>query len=335
MSRLSDLQRFYCLLDRLAETSGVGTVAEMVRLAPDRGVYFFFEPGEERRESGRGPRVVRVGTHALSMGSRSTLRQRLTQHQGTGSGRGNHRGSIFRLLAGQAILARDPQITCASWGIKGDAGKAALKLGSDRASLKAAEDPIEQRVSSYIGTMTVALLSVPDQAGPCSLRATIERNSIALLSNHGRTALDAPSSDWLGRHSNRPLVQSSGLWNQRHVEEHYDSRFLDQIEELIDAASSPECERRHDIDQWTSLLKSVPGSSAPSRRESRSARHFAGADVDTAEAIAARYGLNPKSYRQQLRTSIAWYRKPQDWTFPVGSDEWRDMIAIAEKMGSD
>ena len=55
-------------------------------------------------------------------------------------------------------------------------------------------------------------------------------------------------------------------------------------------------------------------------------------DSDTAEAIAARFGLNPKSYHQRLRASISWYRKPQDWTFPVGSMEWRDMIAVANKM---
>lgn len=58
-----------------------------------------------------------------------------------------------------------------------------------------------------------------------------------------------------------------------------------------------------------------------------------GAEFDTANAIAARFGLNEKSYRQQLRNSITWYRKPQDWTFPVGSREWRDMIAVAERMG--
>lgn len=57
-----------------------------------------------------------------------------------------------------------------------------------------------------------------------------------------------------------------------------------------------------------------------------------GSEIDTAEEIAARYGLNPKSYRQRLRVSIGWYRKPQDWTFPVGSPEWRDMIEVAERM---
>lgn len=54
--------------------------------------------------------------------------------------------------------------------------------------------------------------------------------------------------------------------------------------------------------------------------------------LDTAEAIAAHFELNPKSYRQRLREGIAWYRKPQVWTFSPGSPEWNDMIAIAEKM---
>ena len=70
----------------------------------------------------------------------------------------------------------------------------------------------------------------------------------------------------------------------------------------------------------------------PISQASHSASQFVGADIDTAEAIAARYGLNPKSYRQRLRDSIRWYRKPQDWTFPVDSNEYRDMIAVAERM---
>lgn len=59
-----------------------------------------------------------------------------------------------------------------------------------------------------------------------------------------------------------------------------------------------------------------------------------GAEVDTAEAIAARYRLNPKSFRSRLRGTVSWYHKPQDWTFPVGSREWEDMIRVAETMAS-
>ena len=74
---------------------------------PARGVYFFFEDGEARSTSGTGPRVVRIGTHALTAKSSTTLWNRLAQHRGVvGTGGGNHRGSIFRLLVGEALLRR-------------------------------------------------------------------------------------------------------------------------------------------------------------------------------------------------------------------------------------
>jgi hypothetical protein len=62
------------------------------------------------------------------------------------------------------------------------------------------------------------------------------------------------------------------------------------------------------------------------------AAYLVGAKMDTAEGIASRHGLNPKSYRQRLRASIAWYQKPQNWSFEVNSVEWRDMISVAERM---
>src|SRR5207248_1555388 len=72
---------------------------------PQRGVYFFMEEGEHRTNTGRGLRIVRVGTHALKAGSRTTLWKRLSQHKGhENSGGGNHRGSIFRLLVGSTLI---------------------------------------------------------------------------------------------------------------------------------------------------------------------------------------------------------------------------------------
>ena len=185
-------------------------------------------------ESGTGPRIVRVGTHALSTGSRSTLRQRLGQHRGLTSGGGNHRGSIFRLLIGQALLARGDVAQCASWGVKGNAGKASLALNISRDALAVAEAPVELAVTNYIGTMPFLWLDIDDQPGPNSLRAVIERNTIALLSNHERPAADPPSPGWLGHFSDRLLVRSSGLWNQRHVEEAHDPMFLDVFKKMIE-----------------------------------------------------------------------------------------------------
>ena len=69
MDRLNDLVRFYDLLDRLEKRlGGKRTLAECNGRMdwPARGVYFFFEAGEERRDSGDGPRIIRIGTHALT-----------------------------------------------------------------------------------------------------------------------------------------------------------------------------------------------------------------------------------------------------------------------------
>jgi hypothetical protein len=236
MSRLADLMRFYGLLDQLSQrVGGAQTLASLgtFRDWPQRGVYFFFETGEIRRDSGEGPRVVRVGTHALVLGSRSTLRQRLGQHRGLASGGGNHRGSIFRLLLGEALLAQRGPPQCRSWGVKGDSAKASTALSVDRAQLTAAEAPVEQAVSRYIALMPFLWLDIEDAPGPESLRGTVERNSIALLSNHSRAPLDSASPRWLGHSSGRPLVRGSGLWNQRHVEEKHNPMFLDEFEKLV------------------------------------------------------------------------------------------------------
>jgi hypothetical protein len=237
MSRLADLSRLYDLVGLLEQRlGGMRTLATFDRFRdwPHRGVYLFFEPSEAREGRGKGLRVVRIGTHALTAGSRSTLRQRLGQHRGHASRGGNHRGSIFRLLIGQALMARGDVPHCSSWGVKGDASKASAALGIDRERMATAEAPVEQAVSRYIAVMPFLWLDINDEPGPNSLRGSIEKNAIALLNNHGRKPLDRPSPGWLGHSSNRPLVGGSGLWNQRHVEETYDPMFLDAFEKIIE-----------------------------------------------------------------------------------------------------
>jgi hypothetical protein len=85
MDMHADLIRFYEALGSLeGHLGGKRTLAGCDgRMSwPARGVYFFFEPGEVRSDTGMGPRVVRVGTHALTASSRSSLWQRLSQHRG-------------------------------------------------------------------------------------------------------------------------------------------------------------------------------------------------------------------------------------------------------------
>lgn len=236
--RLGDLRQFYHLMHRLIDKQGGPRHLSALGSIPRRGVYFFFDEGQPRSDSGEGPRIVRVGTHALKAGSASSLRQRLSHHRGRKSGGGNHRGSIFRLLVGQALIASGKAAGCLSWGVKGDPTKAGLALGIGRGEMLALEAPIEAAVSHYLSTLTFARLSIEDEPGPESLRGFIERNSIALLSNFDRPLIDPATPNWLGLSSDRPLVASSGLWNQHHVTERHDPAFLTKLAELIDRSQS-------------------------------------------------------------------------------------------------
>jgi len=227
MNRLADLSRFYASLDRLTVRIGGSRLLSECdgRMGwPLRGVYFFFEDGEARSDSGDGLRIVRVGTHALKPGSKTKIWNRLSQHRGSAeSGGGNHRGSIFRLLVGAAHMARDPSVAVSTWG-----------QGSSAAStVREGERAMESAVSKTIGAMPFIWIPIEDAPGPNSLRGIVERGAIALLSNLGKAPLDPASGSWLGSHCPRRRVVASDLWNQNHTEETYDPGFLDTFESLI------------------------------------------------------------------------------------------------------
>lgn len=233
--RLDDIRQFYELLGQLErKLGGTRTLApsHLAAAWPERGVYFFFEPGETRSTSGSGPRVVRVGTHALKTDSTTTLWSRLRQDRGNLGGArpdgGNHRVSIFRLHVGTALIAKQPdrwppEIT-RWWAVGSDAP----------ASVRDREYPLEQAVSKYIRTMPLLWLAINDAPGPGSLRGYIERNSIALLSGTNRdVAVDRPSPGWLGRWATSEAVQQSGLWNVNHLNEPNDPEFLKVFAGLV------------------------------------------------------------------------------------------------------
>jgi hypothetical protein len=236
--RLTALRQFYASLDRLAlRTGGMRTLAACNGRFPwpHRGVYFFFENREARTDSGIGPRVVRVGTHALKETSQTTLWKRLAQHAGQRtSGGGNHRGSIFRLLLGEALKRREGNDQPATWGLGADPGAAALKQSLSAQEIKASELPLERAVSQYICSMPFLVVGVDDEAGPDSLRGLVERNAIALLSNYHRAPLDPPSEKWLGRSSGRDRVRESGLWNNNHVDEAWHPDFFPAFASAIE-----------------------------------------------------------------------------------------------------
>ena len=143
--RLDHLKNFYDLIGNLEERlGGARTLAACnAKLEwPERGVYFFMEDGEFRRDTGTGLRIVRVGTHALKPGSGTNLWKRLSQHRGqVRSGGGNHRGSIFRLIVGTARIARDGYDQ-GTWDNRNSTAPTAVRAG---------ELALEREVSKTIG----------------------------------------------------------------------------------------------------------------------------------------------------------------------------------------
>ena len=232
LGRLHDLKSFYEILAALErKTNGARTLAGCTGSMnwPRRGVYFFREVGEERSDTGDGPRIVRVGTHALRAGARRTLWGRLRQHRGTlRRPGGNHRTSIFRGHVGASLIERDA-LNCPSWRWR----------GVQPPAVKDAEAPLEREVSAMIGAMPFLWLAVMDEPGPNSSRARIERNAIALLSSYRKIRFDPPSRRWLGGWCDRERIRESGLWNFNHVDEHCQPEFLEELKAAVDAM---ECE---------------------------------------------------------------------------------------------
>lgn len=221
-------EHFYAILDDLSVRLGGGRAFGPCdgRMSwPSRGVYFFFEPGEVRGPSAAGQRVVRVGTHAVSAGSKTTLWQRLKQHQGYGGdagvGVGNHRGSVFRHHVGLALIRS---------GRRTDVTEAWMTT-SPTPEMRASELPLEQLVSEYLASMRVLWIEADDTPGPNSIRAYIEAHAIALLSE--AATAEPASSGWLGHHAADEAIRRSGLWNVKHVGRSFDPAFLDVFQRLV------------------------------------------------------------------------------------------------------
>ena len=236
MSRSADLDQLYRLFDDLKDrTGGMQRLRDCTGYMdwPDRGVYFFFAD-DETRDLTDQPRLTRVGTHAVSSGSGTSLWNRLRTHRGANSGTyeggGNHRGSVFRKRIGEAMIERyDLHETYPYWGEGSSAGR----------ERRLDELELEQRVSDYIRDLPFLWIRVDDEPGPESDRAYIERNVIALVSNYQNDSLDPRDDDWLGRKSPRREITESGLWNINHIGETYDSEFLDRVAEAVGETSAP------------------------------------------------------------------------------------------------
>lgn len=207
-TRVSDLRTLYSHIAearKRGQTFLLGELAE--RTLPERGVYIFLDASEQSAWS-RGPRIVRVGTHGVSLGSKSSLRNRLRNHLGPSHGIGSHRGSIFRLHVGRAMLEaggrNEPEVP--SWGVGQQAPKPVPDL----------EIALERRVTDYLRQLEVFVFAIDDPASKTSLRAVAETQLIGLMTAGG-VGLEAMSDRWLGNHSPVASIRQTGLWNVRDV----------------------------------------------------------------------------------------------------------------------
>jgi hypothetical protein len=95
LDRESAIESLYKQFELFGNAGTLPTLREALSgHLPVQGVYFFFDPGEPSRFTERLPRLVRIGTHGVSSGSKATLRDRLRTHFGTAEGYGNHRASL-------------------------------------------------------------------------------------------------------------------------------------------------------------------------------------------------------------------------------------------------
>lgn len=244
MTKREAIIRFYDILSRLGKcVGGKRLLAECDGRNmkwPRRGVYFFFEHGEQRTTSGKGLRVVRVGTHAVkNEKEKTTLWGRLRDHRGSLSGEyaggGNHRGSVFRKHVGGALLNKQNRYAELERWQEGSSASQAIRR---------AEHDIECSVSGHIRFMPFLWIEVDDVPGLASDRAVIEKNSIALLTSyHVDDPIDPPSSCWLGQHAHNDKVRKSGLWNDDFVDDGYDESRTAKLLEILEKYVKAMCHR--------------------------------------------------------------------------------------------
>ena len=221
-SRRQNVDNFYNILWEAEQKFGLWDCkklaeAHLSNKFYDSGVYFFYEPGELRAGHKNWGRIVRVGTHRVSLGKTATLFDRLKNHFGKEDGSGGN-SSIFRVHVGSAMT-----------------GKADWWTGQP---LKYTEK-IQKEISRFMGALKFVVLPVNDDSGSDSDRSAIEKGTIALLSNYNVEEfehIDPPSTSWLGARcitKSPERISRSGLWNVHHVKRFPDPGVLELMNKWL------------------------------------------------------------------------------------------------------
>lgn len=160
---------------------------------PRNGLYVLFEKGEFAHETSR---IVRIGTHT----GNNQLRSRLKQHFLTEV----KDRSIFRKNIGRCLLKRDNDPFLEFWELD-LTSRAAKERHKGKIDFHK-QNEIETQVSEYLQRhLSFVVFDVQDKAKRLDLESKIT-STVSLCDKCG------PSPDWLGRHSPKHKIQSSGLW---------------------------------------------------------------------------------------------------------------------------
>ncbi|HEY2588745.1 MAG TPA: hypothetical protein VGI81_23585 [Tepidisphaeraceae bacterium] len=164
---------------------------------PLNGVYFVFERGERGHE---GERIVRVGSHTGDGHLASRLAEHLTP---------NKDRSIFRKNIGRALLYRESDPYARVWELDFTKREIRDKYGHLRDLAK--QEKIEAAVSEYIkDRFAVRVIGLSS----CQLALDFEKLCIGTVS---ACPACIESDEWLGRHSSKPKIRSSGMWQEQHL----------------------------------------------------------------------------------------------------------------------
>jgi hypothetical protein len=215
-NRNDEVERFYELLEinenrnRLCELGHLDSLKFNLELR-EAGIYFFFEPGQQRRNS--KDRVVRVG-----ITKSRCLWDRLVQHLLC-----SDQSSFFNLLW-SALAHRERRDNFNKF------------LGSYWRDIP--EPPKREMlefengvVRDYKAKMTFSWVPSKDPL----LSEEIERSATVLLSNYKQKELiDPPKGKWLGMFHPERKVRESGLWSTKLYLDHNPSKvWLRELEQIV------------------------------------------------------------------------------------------------------
>jgi hypothetical protein len=160
---------------------------------PLNGIYILFQKGEKAHGVDR---IVRIGTHT----GKNQLRSRLWQHFVNE----NKDRSIFRKNIGRALLNKDNDPFLKQWELD-----LTTKEGKDK-YLKnidmQKQKKVEKNVSQYLQeNFTFVVFEVSDK----DKRLELESKIISTVSSCKECK---PSEQWLGNHSPKDKIHTSGLW---------------------------------------------------------------------------------------------------------------------------